>query len=182
MYGMVNAAIRGFVIKNFDEAVWTTIHTAAGSESDFLDMKSYDDDLTYNLVAAASEELNLPADGILFSFGQYWVSDIATASYGELMSKTGKGFVDFVKNLDHLHERIRVNFPNYEPPSFRVKDLEDGSLQIDYYSKRIGLLPFVEGLFNGLADHFGDSVTIEQVADDSHPMPCNRMIVTIEER
>jgi hypothetical protein len=124
--------------------------------------------------------LGLEPSAILFSFGEFWVSDIAALSYAELMTKTGSGFVDFVKNLDHLHERIRVTFPDYRPPSFRVKELDDQTIQVDYYSHREGLLGFVEGLFKGLADHHGEIVNIEHVPDDTHPMPCKRMLVTHE--
>jgi len=179
MYGMVNAAIRGFVLKNFDQKTWTTIHTKAGTDEDFVAMQSYDDDITYDLVGAASETLDIPAEKILHTFGHYWVTDIATESYREIMSKTGKGVSDFVKNLDHLHERIRVNFPDYQPPSFRVKELETDLLQVDYYSHREGLLPFVDGLLEGLAHHFNEKMSIEHLPDDSHPMPCKRMILTL---
>jgi hypothetical protein len=180
MYGMVNKAVRGFVLKNFDEATWKRIHTTAGVDADFIAMQSYDDDVTYNLVGAANEELNLEVHAILEGFGRYWVSDIATASYAELMKKTGTGFIDFVKNLDHLHERIRTTFPNYRPPSFRVKELQSNQIQVDYYSHREGLLPFVEGLFHGLADHYNETITFEHLADDLHPMPCKRIIVTLD--
>jgi hypothetical protein len=180
MYGMVNKAVRGFVLKNFDKATWNRIHTKAGVEEDFIAMQVYDDDVTYQLVAAAQDELGIDSSVILHGFGEYWVSDVATASYADLMRKTGVGFVDFVKNLDHLHERIKVTFPNYRPPSFRVKELGPKQIQVDYYSHREGLLPFVEGLFQGLAKHYEETITIEQVPDDSHPMPCKRMLVTLK--
>jgi hypothetical protein len=38
----------------------------------------------------------------------------------------------------------------------------------------------VEGLFQGLAKHYEETITIEQVPDDSHPMPCKRMLVTLK--
>lgn len=68
---------------------------------------------------------------------------MATAHYESIMTRSGQNFVDFVKNLDHMHQRIRVTFPNYNPPSFRVKVLAPGQLQVDYYSDRAGLLPLL---------------------------------------
>jgi hypothetical protein len=180
MYGMVNKAVRGFVLKTFDEATWTRIHTKANVDSDFVAMEAYDDDVTYNLVGAANSELGLEVYDILFGFGLYWVSDIATVSYSEVMDKSGVNFTDFVKNLDHLHERIRTSFPNYRPPSFRVLSKSNKVLQVDYYSHREGLLPFVEGLFSGLAKHFNETISISHIPDDTHPMPCKRMLVEIE--
>mgnify|MGYP006079058543 CR=1 FL=1 len=179
MYGMVNKAVRGFVLKNFDEETWTRIHTDAGVDSDFVSMKSYDDDVTYNLVGSTNKLLGIEVPDILNGFGRFWVSDIAVASYSDLMSKSGVTFVDFVKNLDHLHERIKTSFPNYRPPSFRVIRLSPDEVQVDYYSHREGLLPFVVGLFEGLAIHFNEQISISHLDDDSHPMPCKRMIVTI---
>jgi len=85
--------------------------------------------------------------------------------------------VELLSNLDKMHQRIRATFPDYSPPSFRVKQINDGVAQVDYYSRRAGLLPFVEGLFFGLGKHFGLAVSIEHMSDDSHPLPCKRFLV-----
>lgn len=189
MYGMVNQAVRGLVLQNFGSDAWTRIHTKAGAPETFAAMQPYGDDVTYNLVGAACEVLQLPADAVLRAFGQYWVKGIATQHYGTLMASTGVDFADFLSNLDHMHQRIRVTFPDYQPPSFRVKRLDGnapggagdaatgGTLQIDYFSHRPGLLPFVEGLFQGLAEHFGVTVTFEHIDDAAHRLPCKRIIV-----
>jgi len=179
MYGMVNKAVRGFVLKNFNAETWAQIHTTAGVSEDFVSMQSYDDDVTYNLVGAANSLLGIEVPDILNGFGRYWVSDVATVAYADLMTKTGTSFTDFVKNLDHLHDRIRVTFPDYQPPSFRVKEVDDGTLQVDYYSHREGLLDFVVGLLEGLAEHFQETISISHVSDDDHPMPCKRMMITL---
>ena len=179
MYGMVNKAVRGFVLKNFDQKTWSRIHSAAGTEENFLSMQTYDDSVTYDLVGAAHAELGMPVPDILNNFGRYWVSDIATESYANLMAKTGGGFVEFVKNLDHMHERIRVTFPDYQPPSFRVLVVGKDSIQVDYYSHREGLLDFVEGLFQGLAEYYNETINITRLADDTHPMPCKRMLIDL---
>jgi hypothetical protein len=182
VYGMVNKAVRGFVLKHFDEEVWTRIHTRAGVDADFIAMQTYDDSVTYSLVGAAHEELKMDPKDILDGFGRYWVSDVAVASYADLMSKSGSSFVDFVKNLDHLHERIRVTFPGYQPPSFRIKELGPGELQLDYYSHREGLLDFVTGLLAGLAEHYETEIEISLVPDEAHPMPCRRLLIEHRER
>ena len=140
-------------------------------------MQPYEDAVTYNLVGKAVEVLGVPAETILMTFGKYWVSDIATKHYAVLMARTGGDFVDFVSNLDHMHQRIRVTFPDYQPPSFRVKQLGPGVLQVDYYSHRPGLLPFVEGLFTGLGTHFAVQVSFEHIDDAVHSLPCKRMLV-----
>lgn len=180
MYGMVNDAVRGLVTSAFGEDTWTEIHTKAGVSSSFVALESYDDAVTYNLVGAAVEVLGLSAEDVLKTFGVYWVEHVATVHYGDLMEQTGVGFTEFIKNLDSMHQRMQSIFPEYQPPSFRVIDTETpGVYQVDYYSKREGLLPFVEGLFNGLSKHFEEPIKIEHVPDDAHPMPCQRMLLTV---
>ena len=182
MYGMVNDAVRGLVKSVFGDDAWHEIHTLAGAPESFVAMRSYADDITFALVSASSDILQLDAHTVLHTFGEYWVSDVATKHYGELMTKTGMNFVDFVKNLDHMHQRIRTTFPDYKPPSFRVIDTNDDRIQVDYYSQREGLLPFVEGLFKGLGTHYNTEIEIEHVPDDSHPMPCKRMLIHFTQR
>lgn len=175
MYGMVNQSIRGLVVDNFGEEKWELISGKADSPKDFAALDSYDDDITYRLVGAASEVLELEPAAILQTFGRYWVEKIALAQYPSLMSKTGTSFERFIGNLDHMHSRIKATFPNYKPPSFRVKPLSEGCFLVDYYSEREGLLPFVEGLLEGVGKHFEVNVTLEHIPDDDHPMPCKRM-------
>ncbi len=177
MYGMVNQAVKALVEENFGAEAWRTIHTKAGAPESFTAMQPYDDAVTYNLVAAASEALKMPPADVLRAFGEYWVLKVATVQYTTLMASCGRDLLEFLRNLDHMHERIRVTFPTYQPPSFRVKPLEAGLVQVDYFSQREGLMPFVEGLFLGLGRYFEVSLTMEPVPDEAHSMPCKRMLV-----
>jgi hypothetical protein len=85
MYGMVNKAVRELVLKQFGEDVWERIYTRASSPEYFEVFDQYDDSVTYSLVGAASEELGVPAEKTLYSFGEYWVSDVAVKSYASVM-------------------------------------------------------------------------------------------------
>jgi hypothetical protein len=172
---MVNDAVRGLVLKLHGPQVWSQIRAQADSPESFVPLQAYDDDLTYRLIAAASDVLHMDAAEVMRSFGRYWISDVASVHYSDLMDRTGNEFTDFLTNLDHMHQRIQSTFPRYRPPSFRVLTLSAGLLQIDYYSHRVGLLPFVIGLFEGLARHFRQIIDIEVVPDASHPMPCKRL-------
>lgn len=180
MYGMVNEAIRSLITEEFGEQTWESVRTKAESPSTFAPFQMYDDSVTYGLVGACVDVLGLPAESVLRTFGNYWVQNIATKYYADLMNRTGSDFVTFVKNLDHMHARIQTTFRGYEPPSFRILEMDSGRFQIDYYSQREGLLPFVEGLLEGLAKYFEVQMSLDHVSDDSHPMPCKRMIIQLE--
>ncbi len=177
MYGLVNKAVKGLVLDQFGEDTWEKIRVLAQSPDDFVAMQGYDDSLTYSLVGAAVSVLGLEAEAILHAFGEYWVLNIAAANYTDLMSSTGADIFSFLQNLDAMHSRIKVSMPNLNPPSFRVKKLDDSLMQLDYFSQRDGLLPFVVGLLHGLSKHFGQAIEIEHIPQELNPLPSKRMKV-----
>ncbi len=177
MYGMVNKAIKELVTEQFGADKWEKIKIKANAPEDFVGFQSYDDALTYSLVGAAVEILELPGEKILFAFGEYWVLKIAAQSYNDLMTSTGTGFVSFLENIDGMHSRIKATMPDLNPPSFRVKKLSDEKIQIDYFSNRLGLLPFVEGLLSGLGTYYKQAFKLSHVNKSDNPLPSDRMIL-----
>lgn len=167
MYGMVNNAIRDLVLENHGEETWTRIHTAAEAPESFDKMEPYADAITYRLVEAASVELGAPAESIMFAFGEYWVLETAEKGYGALLRLWGSTFVDFVRNLNALHERVAETFPKLKPPSFHVEHVGPTRMRVHYQSDRPGLMPFVQGLFSGLGKRFDTevAVTVESSRD-----------------
>ena len=170
MYGLINKAVRGLVLEQFGDDAWARIRGRAGVEDDdFLSMTSYDDAVTYDLVAAASAELGAPAEDILKGFGEYWVRYTAVEGYGELLDSAGGDLTTFLSNLDQMHARVK---PELRPPRFRVSNATDTGLRLHYYSDRPGLAPLVVGLVHGLAARFGDRVEVasgrEGDGEDAH--------------
>jgi hypothetical protein len=167
MYGIVNQAIHGLVLDNFGEQSWREIKMKAGIEEDyFLSDQSYDDSITYDLVGAASEVLNIPASSVLFAFGEYWVLQTGQKKYGDLMKGGGANFYDFIKNLPNFHSRIMLIYPKLSPPEFKVDEISDKILHLHYFSSREGLTDFVDGLLSGLSKMFGVESKIKLIASN----------------
>lgn len=159
MYGLINKAVEGLVRSKFGDATWDRIRTRAGlPDEPFISMEQYADKTTYDLVGAASAELGAPAEAILEEFGLYWVKYTGEAGYGELMKSAGRTFPEFLRNLDQMHTRIKLSFPQLAPPSFAVSEETANSLVLSYYSSRPGLAPLVVGLLRGLGDRFNIDV------------------------
>ena len=173
MYGMVNKAIEQMVCANQGVTVWEEIKAKANVDVDaFISNESYDDDVTYRLVAAASAILALPAEEVLKAFGRYWVLETAQKGYGALMKTSGRNLAEFLVNLDHMHTRVKLMFPKLVPPRIECREVAATSLQLHYFSHRPGLAPFVVGLVEGLGEMFGTPAQVEQVgwkgADADH--------------
>ncbi len=162
MYGMVNRAIRDLVLDGHDEAVWHEICDLAGLPTyDFNDSATYDDAVTYDLVNAASEVLGASADDLLRAFGRHWILFTGSEGWGSLFAMAGDDLTSFISGLDALHSRVQITMPECRMPSFRSERRPDGSLEIEYRSERAGLGPMVAGLLAGLAEHFGETWSVE---------------------
>ena len=161
MYGLINRAVKGLVTEQFGIDAWNRIRIRAGlPDEDFISMKSYDDSVTYDLVAAATEELGLPSETILEAFGGYWVEYTAVEGYGHLLDSAGSTLPEFLSNLDQMHARVKLAFPDLQPPRFRISDSTDAGLTLHYFSHRPGLSALVTGLVKGLASRFGREVEV----------------------
>ena len=88
----------------------------------------------------------------------------AAEGYGDLLKLAGGSFASFLQNLDAMHARVGLSFPELRPPSFRVTDETEDSLTFHYYSERSGLTDLVIGLIGGLGDLFEIDVTIVPAA------------------
>lgn len=166
MYGLVNKAIEQMVCCHFGEETWKAIQQKAQVEVEaFISMDAYPDDLTHRLVRAASEVLELSPDEILLAFGEYWVLYTAEEGYGELMAMAGDNLPEFLQNLDNLHARVGLSFPQLKPPSFECNQHPLNELRLHYHSSREGLAPMVMGLMKGLGTRFNQSVEITQIHD-----------------
>jgi len=156
MYGLVNKAIQELICHNHGQPTWDRIREAAGVPVEsFVSMQAYPDEVTYALVGAASRELGLPVPALLEAFGQHWVHYTGKAGYGELMRIAGTSFVEFLQELDNMHGRVAMSFPQLRPPSFECTDIGPCSVRLHYYSTREGLAPMVLGLVRGLGEVFG---------------------------
>jgi hypothetical protein len=161
MYGIVNQAIQGLVTEQFGKAKWEQIKLRSGLDLDyFISNEPYDDDITYELVGAASEVLGITAEEVLRAFGEYWILKTGHEKYGDLMKAGGSNLYEFICNLPNFHGRIMLIYPNLNPPEFMVEKINQNEVYLHYYSSRNGLTQFVIGLIHGLSKMFGEKADV----------------------
>jgi predicted hydrocarbon binding protein len=163
MYGLLNAALREFVVSKHGSAVWDTVaQQAAVSVSQFNKMDPYPDELTYRLVGATAAVTGASGDEVLESFGEHWVKYTAEQGYGPLFDIAGDSLRDFLMSLDELHARIGRSFPKLVPPSFRFDPIDPHTLRMHYISQRKGLCPMIPGLLRGLSVRFKTPIRVQE--------------------
>ena len=180
MYGLVNKAVEDLVVSNHGGEVWDRIRTEAGAtDAAFISMDPYPDELTFRLVGAASEVLETPVPDLLHAFGRYWMLYTAREGYADLLDASGSSFFEFVANLDGLHTRLSLAFPELRPPSFVCQQLDERTARLEYFSERAGLQPMVVGLLQGLGERFGLVIEVELVEARGETGDCDVFEVRI---
>jgi hypothetical protein len=165
MYGLVNNAIEELVISNYGEEKWLSIKQKAGVDVEvFISNEGYSDEITYKLVAAASEVLGISVREVLIAFGEHWVLKTALHGYGVMMRSGGTSLKEFLINLPNLHTRVQMIYPNLQPPRFECHDVTDSSMSLHYHTHRPGLTDFVVGLVQGLGKLYKTPAKAEAVA------------------
>ncbi len=165
MYGLVNRAIKDLIVSTRNTDTWNKIREKAGLvEEDFLDSASYPDKVTYDLVTAASEELNVPAEKILYDFGRHWILYTGREGWASLFYLGGDSIQEFLEGLDSMHSRVQIAMPNSNLPQFKVIEKSDNHLVLEYRSTREGLAPMVMGLLDGMAEKFNEAWVVEHVS------------------
>ena len=171
MYGLVNRALHQMVRAQRGEQVWHEIRAKAGVDHEaFMRMDSYPDDITYRLVAAASETLGTPADELLREFGRYWTRYTLDEGYGTLLAALGGTLHEALAALDTMHARVALLYPELKPPTFKVSSDDPACIRLEYRSHRPGLAPMAIGLIEGMGERYGVSLDIAHLIarDEAH--------------
>lgn len=171
MYGLVNRALQQLVSARCGDEVWQKIcKRAAVDDEVFVRMDFYPDEITQRLLAAASDELNMPAAQLLEEFGCHWMRYTAVEGYGALLNDLGATFQQALNSLNGMHERVSLLYPALRSPRFRCEALEAGAMRLHYWSERRGFAPMIIGLVEGLAERYGllAKVIHDQQRDEGH--------------
>jgi predicted hydrocarbon binding protein len=155
MYGLLNAALKEFVVESYGAEVWQRIasDTAPGI-GEFNKLAPYPDALTYSMVGRTCEEMGSSFETLMFAFGEFWVRYTDSQGYGSLFEIAGDSLREFVMALDALHARVAKGFPKLQPPSLRCEPVGERDLRMHYVTSRTGLCPMIPGILSGLSKRF----------------------------
>lgn len=163
MYGLLNAALRDYVVSEMGQDTWTATTLAAGITDDvFEHMHEYDDSITYVLVANIATTSNTTQDTVLDLFGEAWVAYTIKEGYGSLFDVAGDNLRDFLLSLNAMHSEVRKSYTRLQPPTFLFDTVDATTLRMHYISKRSGLCPMIPGIVRGLTKRFESSATVKE--------------------
>lgn len=173
MKGIVFNLLEAVVTADHGPATWDALLDAAGVDGVYTAIGNYPDDDLMKLVAAASAALKVPPDDVVRHFGRSALPMMAARYSGFFTAHTETR--SFLLSLnDIIHPEVRKLYPGAETPDFSFEDGASGALLMDYTSAR-RLCAFAEGLVEGAARFFGESVTVRHVSCMKHGAPVCRL-------
>ncbi|HEY3233427.1 MAG TPA: heme NO-binding domain-containing protein [Polyangiaceae bacterium] len=170
MKGIVFNLLEESVRSEYGEDTWDALLDAAHLNGAYTSLGTYPDSQLYAIVGAAAAALKLPPEAIV-----RWFGTRAAGMFAERYPDFFRPHQDtrsFLLTLnDIIHPEVRKLYPGAGVPHFDYQSHSDGRLTMAYFSDR-KLCAFAEGLIEGSAKHFGETVKIEQplctIRGDSH--------------
>lgn len=168
MKGIVFDILERVISDAHGEDTWDAILETAGLPGAYTAVGSYEDSEMHALVVAASDSLSKTPDEVLRWFGGA-AMPVFAQKYPRFFEEHTTT-LSFLKTLNQvIHPEVRKLFPGAFAPEFTFSE-QDGVLALGYRSHR-GMCSFAEGLIDGAAEHFGESVDVTQPTCQKHGSP-----------
>jgi predicted hydrocarbon binding protein len=160
---VVHAEFRSFAIERIGQVAWAELVAAAGIADDvYLAASIYPDEELLALVLNYSRRAGDDVAHTLEEFGQAMVPGLL-ATYGALLDGRWRA-LDVIANTETVvHRAVRLQDPLASPPRLRVRRSADDEVRVEYRSPR-HLCALARGIVRGVAEHFGEPVTIDEPA------------------
>jgi hypothetical protein len=160
MKGIVFNLLEEAVAAKYGEATWEALLSTAKVSGAYTSLGNYPDEELGSLVTAASEALKVPPDAVVRWFGNACIP-LFHARYPQLFSSHRDAKSMVLALNDIIHPEVRKLYPGADVPDFDFEDRGPNSLALGYRSKR-KLCAFAEGLIQGTAAHFAQTVRLQQ--------------------
>jgi predicted hydrocarbon binding protein len=124
-------------------------------------------------IAVVANVERRPVAAVLESYGRFFVRWAAPEYPTAFYPADARAFL---RDIDRVHAIVRRVSPGAEPPDIRVEEPAPDRLVLIYASPR-GLCALARGMIRGVAEHYGEVVTIEQTTCMSEGAPVCRFDV-----
>ncbi len=158
MKGVVFNLLEALVRRDHGEDTWDAILEVANLEGVYTSLGNYDDAELFQLVSAASQVLQLPADPIVRWFGRS-ATPLLAKHYPHFFEKhhSTRSFLLTLNSI--IHPEVRKMYPGAEVPEFEF-NLSGDDLIMGYRSRR-QLCTLAEGFIEGAADLYKEKVSFD---------------------
>ncbi|MDP9384036.1 MAG: heme NO-binding domain-containing protein [Actinomycetota bacterium] len=161
MHGIVHSELRSFLVDRVGEHGWHELAAGAGIEDGaYRTTGTYPDEEITALVLAYSRRSRRRLGDILEEFGQTMAGDLLD-TYAAFVRPEWRA-LDVIEHTEQaMHRAVRLHDPDAAPPRLRVERRGEDEVAVFYDSER-RLCGFGVGVIRGIAERYGEPVTITQ--------------------
>lgn len=158
MHGLIFVSFRDYLAAVHGSAIEEEV---LAGEPLYLVSEGYPDESFITLIGRACQATGLEPDTLLHAFGVFTTEKTFARLYPALfdLSPSARAFLLTVERP--IHELVRVAMPSALPPELAVSELGESGVAIVYKSPR-RMCVLLRGLVEGTAQHYGESVHIEE--------------------
>ena len=160
MKGIVFNLLEQVITDEIGEDAWDEILDSAGSEGAYTAVGTYEHDELHRLIDATAGKTGKSSDDVVRWFGRR-ATPLLAGLYPSFFEPHASALPFLLTLNDVIHPEVRKLFPGAYAPEFEFERVGDNVLELGYVSFR-DLCTFAEGLVEGAADHFGETVGISQ--------------------
>ncbi len=162
MKGVIFNLFEDFISEGWGDEAYEAVLASCPlhTKEPFVGPGTYPDADLLALVAKATERLGVPADAAVRAFGKFCLPKLVQ-KFPRFVAghRSAKSFLMSVHDV--IHVEVRKLFKDAVTPAFRYEDPGPDRLVIHYSSPR-KLCYLMEGLLDGVADHFKTTISYRQ--------------------
>ncbi|HLI48079.1 MAG TPA: heme NO-binding domain-containing protein [Chthonomonas sp.] len=161
MKGIVFNLLESVVCSQFGEDTWDDILEESQVHGVYTTLGNYPDDELFQIVCAASKILHISPHEVIRFFGQKSIPLMA-AAHPEFFSahNNTRSFILALNTI--IHPEVRKLYPGAQVPVFEFDTSSSNKLIITYSSPR-KLCAFAQGLIEGTAEYFGETIDLQHL-------------------
>ncbi|HAY78653.1 MAG TPA: hypothetical protein DCY79_02465 [Planctomycetaceae bacterium] len=170
MHGSICTIAKKFVEHHHGSDVWNVLlERAACPGVVFSPIGDYPDEQVVGILTAACELLECELRDLLIQLGNFAGPELVTLA-NNMLHPSWRTF-ELVSNLETLiHRTIKINNPTAQPANIQAHLLTDNEIQVVYTSRR-GLCALAQGILEGVIDHYGEEIEVEEVTCTQNGAP-----------
>jgi hypothetical protein len=162
MKGIVFNLLENVVCSQFGEDTWDDILEESQVHGVYTTLGNYPDDELFQIVCAASKILHMSPQEVIRFFGQKSIPLMATA-HPEFFSahNNTRSFILALNTI--IHPEVKKLYPGAQVPVFEF-DIHSTNKVIITYSSPRKLCDFAQGLIEGTATYFDETIELQHLA------------------
>ncbi len=160
MYGIFHVELQNYIETKYGHDVWRATKKKAGLEDRFyMTVCTYLDSEAFAIVEAASELTGASRAALLEDFGEF-IAPTLMKTHEPLINPEW-GLAEFLFNTEEaIHRVVRLKNMGAQPPRLKFEQIGPNQLHFCYDSPR-QMDAVAKGIIKGIAQHYGEIVTIE---------------------